>query len=124
MTEETLDTWQKAVVFLKDRGVKQIRITYEGSGDSGAIDNVLYYDKEDDEYYSSQLNINESQHDDIQNLAYPMLDGLEDWYNNEGGYGTITIDLDEFIYNIQNNIRITEVEMYSHNGLLKEYLKE
>ena len=124
MTEETLDTWQKAVVFLKDRGVKQIRITYEGSGDSGAIDNVLYYDKEDDEYYSSQLNINESQHDDIQNLAYPMLDGLEDWYNNEGGYGTITIDLDEFIYNIQNNIRITEIEMYSHNGLLKEYLKE
>jgi hypothetical protein len=124
MTEETLDTWQKAVVFLKDRGVKQIRVTYEGSGDSGSIDNVLYYDKEDDEYYSSQLNISESQHDDIQNLAYPMLDGLEDWYNNEGGYGTITIDLDEFIYNIQNNIRITEVEMYSHNGSLKEYLKE
>jgi hypothetical protein len=124
MTEETLDTWQKAVVFLKDRGVKQIRVTYEGSGDSGAIDNVLYYDKEDDEYYSSQLNISESQHDDIQNLAYPMLDGIEDWYNNEGGYGTITIDLDEFIYNIQNNIRITEVETYSHNGTLKEYLKE
>lgn len=124
MTEETLNTWQKAVVFLKDRGVKKIRVTYEGSGDSGAIDNVLYYDKEDDEYYSSQLNINESQHDDIQNLAYPMLDGLEDWYNNEGGYGNIIIDLDEFTYNIENNIRITEVETYSHNGSLKEYLKE
>lgn len=124
MTEETLDTWQKAVVFLKDRGIAKIRVTYEGSGDSGAIDNVLYYDKEDDEYYSSQLNINESQHNDIQNLAYPMLDGIEDWYNNEGGYGGITIDLDEFTYNIENNIRITEVETYSHNGSLKEYLKE
>lgn len=124
MTEETLDTWQKAIVFLKDRGVKKIRVTYEGSGDSGSIDNVLYHDKEDKEYYSIQFNITDSQHDDIQNLAYPMLDGIEDWYNNEGGYGSITIDLDEFSYDIENNIRITEVETYKHNGSLKEYLKE
>jgi hypothetical protein len=124
MTEERLDTWQKAVVFLKDRGVAKITVTYEGSGDSGSIDNVLYYDKEDDEHYSSQLDITESQHNDIQNLAYPMLDGIEDWYNNEGGYGSISIDLDEFTYSIENNIRVTEVEMYNHNGTLKEYLKE
>jgi hypothetical protein len=124
MTEETLDTWQKAVVFLKDRGVKKIRVTYEGSGDSGAIEDVDYYDKEDDEHYCIQLGITDSQHDDIQNLAYPMLDGIEDWYNNEGGYGSIYIDLDEFTYNIENNIRVTEVETYSHNGSLKEYLQE
>lgn len=124
MTEERLDTWQKAVVFLKDRGVAKITVTYEGSGDSGSIDNVLYYDKEDDEHYSSQLDITESQHNDIQNLAYPMLDGIEDWYNNEGGYGSITIDLDEFTYDIENNIRINQIETYNHNGSLKEYLKE
>jgi hypothetical protein len=124
MTEETLDTWQKAVVFLKDRGIAKILVTYEGSGDSGAIDNVLYYDKEDDEYYSSQLNISESQHNDIQNLAYPMLDGIEDWYNNEGGYGSINIDLDEFTYDIENNIRITDIETYNHNGELKDFIKE
>lgn len=124
MTEERLDTWQKAVVFLKDRGVAKITVTYEGSGDSGSIDNVLYYDKEDDEHYSSQLDITESQHNDIQNLAYPMLDGIEDWYNNEGGYGSITIDLDEFTYDIENNIRINQIETYNHNGTLKEYLKE
>jgi hypothetical protein len=53
-----------------------------------------------------------------------MLDGIEDWYNNEGGYGSISIDLDEFTYSIENNIRVTEVEMYNHNGTLKEYLKE
>lgn len=124
MTEETLDTWQKAVVFLKDRGIAKILVTYEGSGDSGAIDNVLYYDKEDNEYYSSQLNISESQHDDIQNLAYPMLDGIEDWYNNEGGYGSINIDLDEFTYDIENNIRITNYETYNHSGELKDFIKE
>lgn len=124
MTEERLDTWQKAVVFLKDRGITKIIVTYEGSGDSGSIDNVLYYDKEDDEHYCTQLGITESQHNDIQNLAYPMLDGIEDWYNNEGGYGGITIDLDEFTYDIENNIRITEIEKYNHNGSLKEYLKE
>lgn len=124
MTEERLDTWQKAVVFLKDRGITKIIVTYEGSGDSGSIDNVLYYDKEDDEHYCAQLGITESQHNDIENLAYPMLDGIEDWYNNEGGYGGITIDLDEFTYDIENNIRITEVETYNHNGTLKEYLKE
>lgn len=124
MTEERLDTWQKAVVFLKDRGVAKIIVTYEGSGDSGSIDNVLYYDKEDDEHYCTQLGITESQHNDIQNLAYPMLDGIEDWYNNEGGYGSISIDLDEFTYDIENNIRITEIDTHNHNGSLKEYLKE
>lgn len=124
MTEERLDTWQKAVVFLKDIGITKIRVTYEGSGDSGSIDNVVYHHKEGYEYYSTQFNITDSQNDDIQNLAYPMLDGIEDWYNNEGGYGSITIDLDEFIYDIENNIRITEIETYKHNGSLKEYLKE
>lgn len=124
MTEERLDTWQKAVVFLKDRGVAKIRVTYEGSGDSGTIEDVNYYDKEDDEHFCTHFGITDSQHNDIENLAYPMLDGIEDWYNNEGGYGHITIDLDEFTYDIENNIRITEIETYKHNGTLKEYLKE
>lgn len=124
MTEERLDTWQKAVVFLKDRGVTKIRVKYEGSGDSGAIEDVDYYDKEDDEHYCTQLGITDSQHDDIQNLAYPMLDGIEDWYNNDGGYGTVTINLNDFTYSIENNVRITDVETYNHEGELKEFIKD
>jgi len=124
MTEERLDTWQKAVVFLKDRGITKITVTYEGSGDSGSIEDCLYYDAEDDEYYRAQIGITDEQHDSIINLVYPMLDDIEDWYNNDGGYGTVTIHLNDFTYSIENNIRVTEIETYNHNGTLREYLKE
>jgi hypothetical protein len=53
-----------------------------------------------------------------------MLDDIEDWYNNDGGYGTVTINLNDFTYSIENNVRITDVETYNHEGELKDFIKD
>lgn len=116
--------WQEAVILLKDRGIVKLEVKYEGSGDSGSIDDCLYYDAEDDEYYRNQINITDEQHDEIINLVYPMLDDIEDWYNNDGGYGTVTINLNDFTYSIENNVRFTDVETYGHTGELKQFIQD
>ena len=51
-----------------------------------------------------------------------MLEGIEDWWNNEGGYGTLLVDLEEGSYEIEVNIRITDTEYYSHSGKVSEKL--
>ena len=113
-------TWQQAILQLKDRGIKQLKVFYEGSGDSGSIDSIEYYNgEEEDEIIVGDLDSNA-----IMNLCYPMLDDIEDWYNNDGGFGFITINLEDFSYEITNNIRYTNHETYSHEGTLDDYIKE
>jgi hypothetical protein len=116
--------WQEVVLLLKDRGIVKLEVKYDGSGDSGSIEDCLYYDAEDNEYYRSQIDITDNQHDDIINLVYPMLDDIEDWYNNDGGYGTVTINLNDFTYSIENNVRYMEVDTFEHQGELKDFIKD
>ena len=116
-------TWQEAVLYLKDRGVTKIIVSYEGSGDSGSIDGINYY-KGEDSFSYSDLDISYDMDDKLQNLCYPMLDDIEDWYNNDGGYGTITIDLDKLHYDIANHVRYTNYEKYEHEGKLEDLTEE
>jgi len=116
-------TWQEAVLYLKDRGVTKIEVEYAGSGDSGSIDNIVYY-KGEDIFSYSDLDITHDMDDRLQNLCYPMLDNIEDWYNNDGGYGTVTIDLDKLHYDIANHVRYTTYEKYEHEGKLEDLTEE
>lgn len=113
-------TWQRAIVALKDNGVVRIIVSYSGSGDSGGIDAVSYFDKDDTEIKHDELDVD---HNGVQDLAYPLLDGIEDWYNNEGGDGTIDIDLNTLKYKIVNNINVVEQETFNHNGSIKKLMK-
>ena len=119
-------TWQEAVLFLKDLGVTKILVFYEGSGDSGSIDNIEYYTGENGEtvHFKHDLNISDEMHQKLINLCYPMLDNIEDWYNNDGGYGTVTIDLDTLHYDIANHIRYTDYETYTHEGSIHDLSEE
>jgi hypothetical protein len=116
-------TWQEAVLFLKDRGVTKIIVSYEGSGDSGSIDGIIYY-KGEDSFNHLNIDISEDMDYELQNLCYPMLDNIEDWYNNDGGYGTVTIDLDKLHYDIANHVRYTTYEKYEHEGKLEDLTEE
>lgn len=124
------------LIQLADLGVTGIQIYYEGSGDSGCIDEVLYttdklpedeedaFDKirslnswEEDAKYLRNLHSGLSS--DIENFAEgEILDGIEDWWNNDGGYGTMCILVPSGKYDISNNVRITEVNTYGHVGNL------
>ena len=124
------------LIQLADLGVTGIQIYYEGSGDSGCIDEVLYttdklpeniqdaFDKirslnswEEGAKYLRNLDSGLSS--DIESFSEEkILNGVEDWWNNEGGYGTMCILVPSGKYDVMNNVRITEVETFEHVGNL------
>ena len=124
------------LIQLADLGVTGIQIYYEGSGDSGCIDQVLYttdklpesledaFDKIRslntwDEESKYLRNLDSGLSSDIESFAEEkILDSIEDWWNNEGGYGTMCILVPSGKYDVMNNIRITEIETFEHVGNL------
>jgi len=127
MTEEQL---MEVLIQLADQGVTGIKVQYDGGGDSGAIENIVYTDKENAEFSDIDLviswdedkdleKLNSSAYANIQNFAHEtLLDNIEDWWNNEGGYGDILIKVPSGEYLINNNVRIMEIEEFTHEGNL------
>ena len=122
---------------LSTRGIKAINVYYEGSGDSGAIDSVTatideskaqswIEDPENAYHYSNDGDIvplTELEHQIIQDMSYEyILNNIGDWYNNDGGFGNITIEVPSGKYNCSNNMRITQVETESVEGNFLENL--
>jgi hypothetical protein len=116
---------------LADLGVTGIKIIYSGGGDSGAIDDIIYTTQEVtfledlddlDPYSENVLNLSDlstSLYSDIADFATSkLLDDIEDWWNNEGGYGTVLISIPSGNYKINNNIYISNTEEFTHNGNL------
>ena len=116
---------------LADLGVTGIKIFYSGGGDSGAIDDIVYTTKEvediedinylenygDHVYYLKDLD--SALNADIENFAEEkILSDIEDWWNNDGGYGVMLIAVPSGNYKIDNAIYITNTEEYYHNGNL------
>ena len=116
---------------LADLGVTGIKVIYSGGGDSGAIDEIIYTtekvtcleDLDDlDPYSENVLNLRDlstSFYSNIEDFATSqLLDNVEDWWNNEGGHGTVLITIPSGNYTINNNIYITNTEEFIHNGNL------
>lgn len=113
---------------LADRGITGIKVSYDGSGDSGAIDGIRGYTDEnitlaeldDKSIWSLQDNsIDLSKDSILEAYLYDyLLEDIEDWYNNEGGYGTVCILVPSGEYNIENNVRVTNSIQYDHSGNL------
>jgi hypothetical protein len=124
------------LVRLADLGVTGIKVQYEGSGDSGCIENVVYTAEkmnEDEEAAFDEINyievwgqdvqhlqeLDSGLHSDIENFVEDkLLQDIEDWWNNDGGYGSVCILIPSGKYKIYNDIRITQVESYFHEGSL------
>jgi len=124
------------LVKLADLGVTGIKVQYEGSGDSGAIENVVYTAEkmdEDEEAAFDDINDIEVWGQDVSHLQEldsglssdvanfveeQLLNDIEDWWNNDGGYGSVCILIPSGKYKIFNDIRITQIESYFHEGSL------
>jgi hypothetical protein len=76
---------------LKDAGVTSVNIRYDGGGDSGQVEDVEY-----DGTNLDHTSLNDKFEGDLQDLATHILEQHYDydWYNNDGGYGDIRIDLE------------------------------
>ena len=121
---------------LADLGVTGIKVHYAGSGDSGAIENVVYTaeklsnitDEAFDEIYD--LDVWGDDRNDLNDLSTglcsevdsfvidKLLNDIEDWWNNDGGEGTVCIIVPSGKYKINNQIYITTAEEFIHSGEL------
>ena len=125
MTEQELT---QTLIQLADLGVTGIRINYEGGGDSGCIEDIMYTDKEGvslDEVQNlpwGSKNLKELNNElaiNIENFTTDtILDTIEDWWNNEGGSGTMSILVPSGEYNVENNIRRVDYDEFFHEGNL------
>lgn len=113
---------------LADAGVTGVKVSYSGGGDSGAIESICYTaepcetpeDVEDNcDVYTPGSNLDDIDSDAykaIEDFAYKKLDNVEDWWNNDGGFGTLCICIPSGKYIINNHINITSTEDYFHDG--------
>lgn len=111
----------KAMMHLQDIGVNEIRVEYSGSGDSGGIEDTSFYHRNSNiDVYGDTLNdkVDPAIITIIEDAAYLKLNEIEDWWNNEGGWGSMIINVPSGEYTINNNIRITDYEVYNHDGSL------
>ena len=125
MTEQELT---QTLIQLADLGVTGIRINYEGGGDSGCIEDIMYTDKEGVSLWEVQnlpwdsKNLKELNNElaiNIENFTTDtILDTIEDLWNNEGGSGTLAILVPSGEYNVENNIRMVDYKEFVHEGNL------
>ena len=114
---------------LADLGVTGIKIFYSGGGDSGDIDDVLYTTTKDVTFYDINTlvdyqentlyltNLDHELKDEITEFANEkILNGIEDWWNNDGGYGVMLIKIPSGQYEISNTIYVTDTEEFEHDG--------
>ena len=115
---------------LADLGVTGIKIFYSGGGDSGDIDDIVYTTTKE-AAFNNIMNLTAGYGEDVlylQNLDNELADkikdfanekilnDLEDWWNNDGGYGTMLIKIPSGKYEINNMIYTTDTEEFEHDG--------
>ena len=118
---------------LADLGITGIKVHYDGGGDSGAIEQIVYTTEKcdtprdvDDEIdvWENEMSLaalDSELYALVEEFAQDqILNDIEDWWNNEGGFGDLCICVPSGKYIINNSVRITETEDFFHNGSLLE----
>jgi hypothetical protein len=118
---------------LADLSVTGIKVKYDGGGDSGAIEQIAYtkvkcdtprdVDDEIDVWDNdmSLAALDSGLYSLVEEFSeHKILNDIEDWWNNEGGFGDLCICVPSGKYIINNSVRITETEDFFHNGSLLE----
>ena len=118
---------------LADLGITGIKVHYDGGGDSGAIEQIGYTTEKcdtprdiDDEIdvWDNDMSLaalDSGLYSLVEEFSeHKILNDIEDWWNNEGGFGDLCICVPSGKYIINNSVRITETEDFFHNGSLLE----
>lgn len=119
----------KAIVFtaLAEAGIHRVTVDYDGSGDSGQIENVEAWNAANDRipfpsgikipleaenpaYPLSEQNLEAA----IETLAWVYLEIYSGWENNDGAFGTFVFDVPARTVTLEHNERYTEVNTTSH----------
>ena len=103
-------------------GYKYIKILYSGGGDSGEIDE-MYITKEtiDDlhDTYGTEwvALIEDKDYGILQDFACEnIIEKYEDWWNNDGGSGSLLINLLDGEFKVINEIYYQQSDTFEHDG--------
>ena len=118
---------------LADLGITGIKVHYDGGGDSGAIEQIAYtkvkcdtprdVDDEIDVWDNdmSLAALDSGLYSLVEEFSeHKILNDIENWWDNEGGFGDLCICVPSGKYIINNSVRIIETEDFFHNGSLLE----
>lgn len=115
---------------LKECGIKEVVVSFDGSGDSGQIEDVSFgsMQKPDasvewvvtDSTWVNGVWVEKHEvksidiHSALESFCYEALeDAGIDWYNNDGGYGELRINLDPIEVYLEVNTRYTHTDTSS-----------
>ena len=129
MKNEKLDL-AVVMTLLRDNGVHYIGCHYSGSGDSGDIETIKSFGpdftkkwKEGDIEigWGEEGEVDYSLPNDvdtfINDLFYSKhLNNIEDWWNNDGGYGSMIMCTGTGEFKNMNNCYYTQTETFYHEG--------
>lgn len=113
----------RIVAALKEIGVTEVRVEFDGQGDSGSIEYTSYTPSEKADQ-ARRTNLSFRTDDDIvdksleaalEALVYERLeDSGIDWYNNDGGYGYYKLNVANGTLEFEINTRYTSsnTELY------------
>ena len=124
------------MLVLAEANITGLQIVYEGSGDSGAIENILFtkepletpddISNHIDDRWGLKHGLSESGIEmtkvaslvtNIKELIISvLLDEIENWWDNDGGYGIVNMLVPSGQYKIENSVRFTETYYYEHEG--------
>jgi hypothetical protein len=91
--------------------VTSVTVEYSGCGDSGDIDFIKYRDEK-----GIEVIVDDNVDKEVSEFAWNIIDERHGgFYNNEGGNGTIDIDISKRTIDITHNDAYTEYETTNHH---------
>lgn len=123
---------QRLLPILREHRIRSVGVSFDGGGDSGSIDYVTPYPIETQERFdalTAEYLKTERMFDDglwrsvvtptqgsireaIEALTYDYLEETDvDWYNNDGGYGELTIDVEEGTVKLEIHVRFSDSDL-------------
>ena len=91
---------------LKDQNITTIEYEYSGSGDDGCIEYINFYNN----INGVEPDLTDNEKTILEDHASEILTKVSDWWNNDGGYGTLTLSTKNGSYTVDNNIASTSYE--------------
>ena len=127
MTNEEKQRTREVLTQLKNEGYAGVSISFDGAGDSGSITGAKAFTGDfilDEMYYADFWQYEPEITEDLRHLGYDILSESDyDWYNNDGGYGSIHISLLTGEVHLDIRIRVLEIVDYLVTSEVKNYTR-
>ena len=123
-----MENLRRILPVLRQHGIEAVTVSFNGEGDSGSIDDISYAPREhgdeiksvpvehfgtstffDEGQWRRQAGLRQSTlNEALDELTYDYLEETGvDWYNNDGGYGELVIDVQAGTVSLNVQVRYT-----------------